>query len=160
MEESFALCFALCWLWLLITNTSRFANHTVVPCHSSLQSYLSVCSMPQASLLASLSLMYFHYAQLLLPCRTQCSYAAPAMYCSPVPFHPPSEAQDRSSGGTGSPCLICAPQNFSWNAFWLPVETLSRSFDGGKKLSLLNSIITFVSLMARKYESIAFLFFM
>ena len=120
MEESFALCFALCWLWLLITNTSRFANHTVVSCVSSLPSHLSVCSLPQACLLASLSLMYFHYAQLLLPCRTQCSYAAPAMYCSPVPFHPPSEAQDRSSGGTGSPCLICAPRTSREMPFGCP----------------------------------------
>ena len=127
---------------------------------SSLQSHLSVCSLPPACLSASLFLLCLHYAQRLLPDCTQCSYTTPAMCRSPVRFHPPSHAQDRPSGRTGNPCLFCASQHFSSrNAFLLPVGTLSSIDDGGN-LRLLCSIITFLFRVAWKYESAAFLFFM
>jgi hypothetical protein len=88
------------------------------------------------------------------------------MYRSPALFHPPSQARDRSSGRTGNPCLFCAPPHFSSrNAFWLPVGTLSSSFDDGGKRPLPHSTMPLSSFptlfqIAWKYESTALLFFM
>ena len=86
-----AECFALCWPRLLIPNTWRLANHTVVSCVSSLQTRLSVCSAPKACLFASFSLQCLH-PQLPLPDCTQCSHANAAMYRSPVLFPPAARA--------------------------------------------------------------------
>ena len=118
-------------------------------------------------LFASLSLLCLHHAQRLLPDGTQCSYATPAMYRSPVRFHPPSQAQDRSFGRTGNPCLCCAPLHFSSrNAFsccqW---EHCRHPLTRAGKLPLPYNTITFVSpltlsLMAWMYELTAFLFLM
>jgi len=79
-----AECFAFCWLWLFITSSQRFANHTVVSCLASLQSRLSVRSLRHACLLASLLLLCLRHVHLLLPDCTQCS-AALYVGCSTHP---------------------------------------------------------------------------
>ena len=161
-------CTLLCALLAVAAHTElwRFANHTVVSCLSSLRSHLSVCSLPQASLFASLSLVCLHHLQLLPPSCTQCTYASSAMYCSPVLFHPPSQAQDRSSGRTGNSCSFCAPQRFSSrNAFSCsPSEQCSHPLTtaGNSRCSTASSHSSLPTLfrMAWKYESTAFPFVM
>ena len=85
--------------WPMKVASLGFADHTVVSCLASLQSRLSVRSAPRACRFASLSLLCLHAR----------SAATPMQRCIAL-LH--------SSGGTGSPCLFCAPQHVSSrNAF-------------------------------------------
>ena len=126
------------------TELWRFANHTVVSCLSSLQSYLSVCSMPQASLFASLSLVCLHHLQLLLPSCTQCTYASSAMFSCTLPS---AVTGTRSLFWQNGQLLLvlCSPAFLVQKClFMLPVGAMFSSFDDRGKFLLQYSIITFV----------------